>query len=156
MGKVEAVAPTQELIDRLKGRYRAVDVEEVRAMSGRKVEEVVDEGWRESELCWIGVCDDGDPFAIFGARRISLLSDEGTPWLLATDRVKEPKVKRIFIEQSVPHIQEMLKRFDYLENFVDARNTTSIKWLKMCGFTIEAPEPAGVLRMPFHRFWLRR
>lgn len=155
MEKAKVVPATQELLDLLKGRFRKADVDEVYAMSGRDINTAVDDGLKESELVWIGMWEN-DPVTIFGARRIALLSDEGTPWLLGTDRIREPGIKKAFIERSIPYVLEMLKRFRYLENFVDARNTTSIRWLKMMGFTIETAEPIGFLKMPFHRFWLRR
>lgn len=156
MEKAEVIPATQELIDSLKGRFRKEDVEEVYAMSGRDINQAVDDGLKYSELCWIGMWE-GDPVTVFGVRRISLLSDEGTPWLLGTDRIFEPGPKRAFIELSRPYVHlEMLKRFEYLENFVDARNKRSIRWLKMIGFTVEDPKPMGFLKMPFHRFWIRR
>lgn len=153
--KADVVPATQALLEGMIGRFRKVDVEEVYAMSGRDINEAAREGVRYSEKSWIGLWG-SDPIVVFGVRRLSLLSDEGTPWLLGTDRIKEPGIKKAFIEGSVPFVLEMLRYFKYLENFVDARNTTSIRWLKLCGFTVEKPEPMGLLQMPFHRFWLRR
>lgn len=154
-GTARILPATQEGLDLLKGRFRQGDVEEVFAMSGRGIDEAAQEGLRTSELCWIGYWDE-DPIAIFGCRRHSLLSDEGTPWLLGTERIREQGIKQAFLAANAPYIKAMLQHFDFLENFVDARNTVSIKWLKRLGFTIEPAMPMGYLKMPFHRFWLRR
>lgn len=155
MEKAKVVLATQELVDSLKGRFRKSDADEVYAMSGRVIDKAVDD-WNKSELCWVGIWED-DPVTVFGVRRVSMLSDEGTPWLLGTDRIFEKAIKRRFIELSIPYVYlEMLRRFDYLENFVDARNLKSIRWLKMIGFTVEEAKPMGHLNVPFHRFWLRR
>lgn len=40
-----------------------------------------------------------------------------------------------------------------LLNYVDARNTMTIRWLKWLGFTIDDPIPYGVNGEPFSRFW---
>jgi hypothetical protein len=151
--KTKVVPATLELVKALEGRYRTADMVEVQAMSGRSVEDAVREGVQSSELCWVGLVDD-TPEIVFGARRVCLLSNEGTPWLLGTARIKE--VRKVFIESTAFYVKEMLKVFEYLENFVDVRNTASIKWLRACGFTIEPPEIVGVMKMPFNRFWLRR
>lgn len=154
-GTPRIVPATQEDLDRLKGRFREADKEEVYAMSGRDIDSAAQHGFKTSELCWIGLWDN-DPIAIFGCRRHSILSDEGTPWLLGTDRIREPGIKEAFIAANSPYIKIMLESFDYLENFVDARNIIAVKWLQRLGFTIEPAMPMGFLKMPFHRFWLRR
>lgn len=41
----------------------------------------------------------------------------------------------------------------FLLNYVDARNTMTIRWLKWLGFTIDEPIPYGVNGEPFCRFW---
>lgn len=155
MENAKVVPATQDLVDSLKGRLRQADKDEVYAMSGSDVDEALQRGFNVSELCWIGMWKD-DPVTCFGVNRHGLLSDNGTPWLLGTDRIREPGVKLAFVQNSVPYVLEMMKRFKYLENWVDARNISSIRWLKMCGFTVEAAEPTGFLSLPFHRFWLRR
>jgi hypothetical protein len=50
----------------------------------------------------------------------------------------------------------MLEQHSFLENWVDARNVTSIKWLKWCGFDFDDPAPFGVEQLMFHRFEMRK
>lgn len=154
-GTPRIVPATQADLDKLKGRFRQADCDEVYAMSGRDINEAAQEGFRTSELCWIGLWDD-DPISIFGCRRLSILSNDGTPWLLGTDRIREPGIKETFIAANSVYIKTMLETFEYLENFVDARNIIAVKWLQRLGFTIEPAEPMGFQKLPFHRFWLRR
>ena len=66
-------------------------------------------------VCMCGVCP------------ISLLSASGSPWMLGTDLITEKQ--RIFLRRSKPWLADIRKDYRYLENFVDARNTMSIKWL---------------------------
>lgn len=155
MAKAEVLTATQELVDALKGRFRQADIDEVYAMSGRDVNSAVDDGLKFSDHAWVGTWE-GEPITVFGVRGLGLLGDEGTPWLLGTDRIRENGIRQAFVQLSAPYVQEMLRDFAYLENYVDARNTVSIRWLKRIGFTVDPPEPAGYLKMPFHRFWVRR
>lgn len=155
MAKAEVVPATQELIDKLKGRFRSADTAEVYAMSGHDIDRAVDDGLKYSDLCFVGLWEK-DPVAVFGVRSVGILEDEGMPWLLGTDRIREQGVRQAFIGLSEVFVRGMLERFEYLENFVDARNLTSIKWLKKIGFTVEAPQRMGFLNLPFRRFWARR
>ena len=59
-----------------------------------------------------------------------------------------------FYRMSKIFIKWMRARFDYLENWVDARNFLSLRWLTWVGFKIGAAEPWGAFGMDFHRiFW---
>jgi len=49
-----------------------------------------------------------------------------------------------------------LAGYSHLENWVDARNTKAINWLRWLGFTVHDPVPFGVAGLPFHRFDMRR
>jgi hypothetical protein len=49
----------------------------------------------------------------------------------------------------------MLKAFPHLVNFVHAKNTTSVRWLRRLGFTLHEAVPYGALGEPFHPFELR-
>ncbi len=87
---------------------------------------------------------------MWGVCPISLLSGSGSPWMLGTDLIK--KKQRIFLRRSKPWLDDIRKDYRYLENFVDARNTLSIKWLKWLGFEMDEAEPYGIHGEPFHKF----
>lgn len=92
----------------------------------------------------------GELVCMWGVCPISLLSGSGSPWMLGTDLITEKQ--RIFLRRSKPWLDDIRKDYKYLENFVDARNTMSIKWLKWLGFEMDEAEPYGVHGEPFHKF----
>jgi hypothetical protein len=53
------------------------------------------------------------------------------------------------------YLDKMKERFSCLVNLVDARHEASIRWLRWCGFVVMPAEPAGVVGLPFHRFWMK-
>ena len=146
------VPATEELVRQLIGRMREDDQRESLAMSGQPADWCLMHGFKYSDLCWVGLRGD-EPVCVFGVRRLSVLSDTGIPWLLGTDAVRE--VKTTFLALSKPYVQDMLAGYKRLENWVDARNKISIRWLRWCGFNIEAlPKPIGTKGELFHRFWM--
>lgn len=135
------------------GPLREADKQEVLASCGMDANAVLKLGVKCSELCWIALVDD-EPTVCFGARRVSALSDKGVPWLLATEGVY--RVTKTFVKCSRGYVDLMASAMPVLENWIDARNTLSIRWLKWCGFTMaEKPEPFGYQKLPFFKFWLK-
>ena len=80
--------------------------------------------------------------------------ERGSPWLLATPKLED--IAHTFLRQSRECVQSMLDKHSFLENWVDQRNLTSVKWLKWCGFTVFEPEPFGVENKMFCRFEMRK
>lgn len=95
----------------------------------------------------------GQAFAILGTGASNLFSNRGMPWLLGTDEIR--KHQTWFLKETRRQVQAMLRRHIFLENWVDARNITSIKWLEWLGFRLDDPEPYGVAQLPFRRFEMR-
>jgi hypothetical protein len=157
MGKTEAriVPATQAHIDAMKGRLRTVDAEECMAATGTEQDRALQQAYDISSICWIGLDSRGVPCAAFGVARLSLLGGTGVPWLLATDEIlTDPGARRLFRSVSRYYVRAMLSRYNRLENYVLARNTVAIRWLKWCGFNMDAPAPFGIERKPFRRFWM--
>jgi hypothetical protein len=94
-----------------------------------------------------------EAIGLFGVGEDPGCPDRGSPWLLATDKLED--IQTTFLKQSRDCVAKMKDRYSLLENWVDRRNLTSIKWLEWCGFTIFKPEPFGVEGKPFHRFEMR-
>lgn len=127
---------------------RVRDVEEIRAASGQTPHAALQEALEVSTYAW-AVCDDTGPFALFGVS--PFVGDAGSPWMLATGRVKFHK--RIFIEDAPHYIQLMQDRYPILLNYVDARHIDSLRWLRRMGFRFTGFSPTyGFERRPFFQF----
>lgn len=97
---------------------------------------------------------DGKLALLGGVAVVSLLDGVGSPWLLGTNvlNTKGGVLTRVCLA----YRDLALGLFPTLVNYVDARNTTSIRWLRRLGFALAAdPVPYGPRRMPFYRFELR-
>ncbi len=86
----------------------------------------------------------GRPAGMFGAAEGQFT----VPWAIFTSVIDQHPVP--FLRASRRYIDSLT---DYLENWVDARNTLTIKWLAWLGFTIDEPVPVGLRGELFHRFW---
>ena len=152
MGKNSYVVPaTQELIDQLKGKLRIADEIECQALCGLSADDALQDGFEKSLQSWVGMMDE-EPILAFGVASPALISDTGIPWMLATDNIS--KVGMAVIRRSKKYVRAMLDLFPKLENFVDAENAVSIRWLAWCGFMIAPPMPLRPDGRPFHHFWM--
>ena len=97
---------------------------------------------------------DGHIVAIFGDAVHSVLGSIGVPWLISTVHVE--RHARAFLKVCKPEVQGMLTRHRHLFNYVDARNTAAIRWLKWLGFDFGEAVPYGPKRLPFYPFTLNR
>ena len=92
----------------------------------------------------------GRVVCMYGIAEISILSNIGIPWLLGTDEIEEHS--KYFLRQNRYYMNDIKKKYSYLFNFVDARNTVAIRWLKWLGFKVSEAQPFGPDEMPFHKF----
>ncbi len=153
-GKEGMVRTSNELdIDLMKNRLRKSDIDEVWASHHHTPEEALRLSFEMSALC-LTVDIKGMPVAMFGIVPQTLLSDRANVWLLATDGIL--KVRKSFLKHCKEFIDVMLKEYSVLENYVDARNALSIRWLKWCGAVIEEAKPIGIEKLPFHYFYFGR
>ena len=137
-------------------RLRKADKDEIRAMEGISPDLAVaysiacaDPGWA-AEL-------DGRTEAVFGVGPVHYLGPKnwgmGRPWLVGSDEIEKHPVA--FYRLSKKIIVEMKTRYAVLENWVDARNKLSIRWLEWAGFHIEPAANIGYENRPFHRFGMK-
>ena len=132
---------------------RKADLEEVAAASGRGPFAALRDSLKVASLSWTGMVNDV-PACMFGVGVIDILGGIGSPWLLGTDLVERNAVA--FLRRSKGCVEQMTGLFPYLYNYVDARNTLSIKWLRWLGFEMaRAPVPYGIWGMPFYCFSLQ-
>jgi len=131
-------------------RLRDQDRDEIKATSGRSPYAVLKVGLRESLYCFtVRQKQTLEPVGIFGLSEIKAWN-VGVPWMLATDNLK--LVARSFL-RAYPHWLNLFHReYDLLMNYVDVRNTLSIRWLKAAGFTFLREVPYGCLQLPFYEF----
>lgn len=134
---------------------RQADVDEMAAGYSLTPLRAIQTGLQVSTLSLAGVVD-GHPVAIAGLHFPSMLSDKAHPWMVGTTDLDRKDIKFEFLRVSRRVLRAFLAGSSHLENYVDARNTKAIAWLAWLGFTLHEPEPHGPLKMPFHRFELRR
>lgn len=128
---------------------RAVDVRELRDMNDTGPLAAVAEAMRvDGEV--LAARLDGEPVALFGCARMSVLGNAGSPWLLGTDALE--RCARPLVALGRAKVAEWIRTYDLLENVVDARNVRTIGWLKRIGFSFGEPIEVkpGVLAV---RFW---
>lgn len=143
------LARISDLAD-LAPRLRAADVEEIRAIANLEPYAALRASFMWSVPSWTGIVG-GELVCMFGVTpHWPLARGVGQPWLLGSDAIERHAVA--FLRCSRPCLRDMLKAFRRLENFIDARNRVSIRWLEWLGFTIHPAAPHGPFGLPFHRF----
>ncbi|MDL2315710.1 hypothetical protein LJC59_01315 [Desulfovibrio sp. OttesenSCG-928-A18] len=132
---------------------READRAEVWASGLQTPSEALEESLSRSVLAWTCFVD-GVPAAMAGVcPRGSLFSRIGVPWLLATDALNA--VRRSFARHSRFYVDAMQDAFPRLENYVHAGNSTSLRWLAWCGFSIDRA-PVNINGEDFFLFWRER
>lgn len=131
---------------------RAEDAEEIYAYGGTP-EQMLYESLHNSTLAW-SIMDDGHCIGMFGVGAKNTLSLTGIPWLLGSDGIK--KVWLQFLKQCRFYLDIMNDIYPVLENWVDAKYETSLKWARWLGFTVDDPMPYGMFNKPFCRIERRR
>ncbi|WP_286952881.1 MULTISPECIES: hypothetical protein [Aminobacterium] len=132
---------------------RSFDVAEVWAASKSSPIEAVEKGFRSSApFLWTGAWS-GTPVFMGGCVSLDIVGGVGTPWLLGTEKIRECPIQ--FARMTKEIVFYLASQYQFLFNYVDARNLTSIRWLKFLGFTIHEARPYGALGLPFHRFEMR-
>ena len=153
MVEYSLVPATSGLAVRVAGDMRESDAAEVWASHHHTPHSAVLASLKGSRNPLIGLADE-KPVCIFGHCPTSLLSSSTSPWLLGTDDL--PLHSREFLKLSKLYVDELGKHFRLMFNYVDERNTTSVRWLKWLGFRVYPAEPFGAEQMPFHYFEKRR
>jgi hypothetical protein len=131
---------------------RAADQAECQAYGRDDIAAGIEASVRRSVLCWSGWVD-GELAAILGVAPVNVLTGIGSPWMLGTPVLD--RHQRVLVRSTPEYIARMLKAFPHLVNFVHAKNTTSVRWLRRLGFTLHEAVPYGALGEPFHPFEMR-
>lgn len=127
---------------------RAADVAEIEA-TGRDPVQALYESYRVSKPHVFTIWIDKEPCGIFGAAQGPWLGG-GIPWMLGNEKLVS--IPRQLIVEGRVWIDYLNSIYPHLENYVDARNSVSIRWLKAMGFVF----PGEAVTLPhgqeFRRF----
>jgi hypothetical protein len=94
---------------------------------------------------------DGKNFALAGVSPLQFCDLGGQIWMVATDDIKNHKIE--FLKYSQSFIKHVMEPYDYVMNWVDARNELHIQWLKWCGFVFLKKHTCfGAEGIPFYEF----
>ena len=149
MAELQHEAATPRHAEELLGQLRPADRDEVEAASGN-VERVIRQSLAISDDPVAVRAADGGLIAIYGVAPVHLLSDQASPWLLGTARMQSNA--KAVLRDAREYLAFARERYPRMMNYVDARNRSSIRWLRRVGFTLEPPAPFGVKGLSFHRF----
>ena len=146
----EIVPATYELAAAVAADMRQADIDEVWAAGRQRPENAIRMSIEGShDTAGIGLVD-GEPVCAFGIGSWSVLRRLGVPWLLGTNKLARHAPH--FIRESHNYVEAAKDEFQVLENYIDARNTEALKWLKWLDFKVDPAAPFGPDRLPFHRF----
>ena len=149
----EVRAPRDGDVEALVAGMRPQDVAELQAVGRPDLDVVVRESIAQSTLCWTATVD-GEVAAILGVTRHgTVLAPIGVPWMLGTDLVR--RHRRCLARLTPQYIDRMLQVAPLLLNYVHARNTVAVQWLKRTGFHLYPAAPHGPFGEPFHLFEMR-
>ena len=141
------VATEQDCIY-LSKRLRKEDYQEIKAVSGLSPLISLLIGLEISDVPLVICNKKNNPVAMLGVVPQGLF---GAIRMVGTDELK--KISLSFIRNCKGVCEILQKNYQLLNNFVDARNTLHINWLKWMGFTfINKHKQYGVERRLFYEF----
>jgi hypothetical protein len=133
------VMATEERVAWVALHLRKQDAIEVFCSHGADPWQAVHHSWHSSPDCR---CIEGDDYSTVG---IAGISPGGCVWLLATDGLlATASHRRQFLRGAKQWIDALMAEgAGPLHNWVLAKNTTTLRWLRWLGFTVEQPHPMG-------------
>lgn len=148
---------TPEDVDAIEPWLRPADVDELIAASGPDVrgqllEAIQMSNGRLGQMSFAAE-HEGKIVALFGFVPAGALSERAFPWLVG--RPELSRIPGMLKRLSLRYCGVTLEEYPLLVNYVDARNTLSVRWLRSIGFDIHPAERFGVAGLPFHRFEMR-
>lgn len=132
---------------------RAEDLAEVQAGGEASALDALLASLAGSEAAW-AVLFDGEVGAMFGIGQRLPDGSAGCAWLLTGRAVSQHPMA--FLRRSRGVLGELLERCGNLGNYVDARYTASVRWLRWLGAEFGQPEPRGPSGVLFYPVRFRR
>lgn len=151
--KVEIIQARVSHIQEIASRIRPADKVELWDFACVTPAQAMYYGLNQARLARTGFID-GEAVCMMGLNVPSIVSGVGVPWLVGTTLIE--KHQSVFLRKCKPMIAEMLTHCEMLENWVSVENTLAIKWLAWLKFKFDTPEPKGIYRKMFMRFWQER
>lgn len=133
-------------------RMRKADADEIAALGFASPLDALRESLSLSTAA-ITAFVDGEPVGIVGIAVPHLIGEVAAPWLVTTDVVDRHPLA--FARASRRILPLLIAGFSSAENWVDARYTSCIEWLRWLGFTVDAAQPVPPLGMLFCRFSIK-
>ncbi len=149
MPKISYRTPNAQDIALLASKMRDSDRAEITASSGADVQETLRASVAIS-IAPVAVEIDGELAGIFGDVHVAQQPDKGVVWFIATPLWDKHPL--LLTKEAAKIMRGWFEKYTVLFNYVDARNTKSIRWLKVLGFTFNDAVPFGVEQRPFHYF----
>ena len=132
---------------------READRQEIKAALGQSPREALVEGCVTAKACFMFRDPEGVPTGLFG-----IVEDPtgvgAVAWMVSTDGIE--RYSMTFLRRCRKWVATLLETYGTLWNYVDARNTVHVKWLRWMGFTLEGPVPYGYQGLPFYKLILRK
>ncbi len=131
---------------------RRPDVEEVMAQSGLTPHQSLLYSFFMSKPCMTIVGRHGRAIGMWGV--VPDGSTAGRIWMLGRcEMLTDVADKWEFLRQSRIHLADLQSKYPVLFNFVDARNTVHLRWLRWMGFTfINQHDDFGPQQRTFYEF----
>ena len=131
---------------------RRPDVEEVMAQSGLTPHQSLLYSFFMSKPCMTIVGRHGRAIGMWGV--VPDGSTAGRIWMLGRcEMLTDVADKWEFLRQSRIHLADLQSKYPVLFNFVDARNTVHLRWLRWMGFTfINQHNDFGPQQRTFYEF----
>jgi hypothetical protein len=147
MGHIRPVRPGD--IPQVVNNLRQADIEEWEAFSGVHPRNLLPFLAYDPNTNAL-VNSDGVPVGLFGVTPFRDNHKVGIVWMVATPLLIKSQIE--FLRKSVKWLDDVqCEKYPVLFNYVDARNTVHIRWLKWCGFqVISRKERWGAQSLPFY------
>jgi hypothetical protein len=153
--RVRIIEGKDEHVNGLIGKLRKADWDEVYAVTGENPDSNLPHAWELSKKYRWTAMIDGEVAALFGVAKMRGAHGVGVPWMLGTDKLFS--VPKVMVKEARAYTKRWMEIFGLLTNFVDCRNTKSIKWLRRVGFKFDWQKVEyGALKLPFYRFYMER
>lgn len=119
--------------DHIGANMRQSDIDEVRASSALEPVEAVRTSLALSSIAFCVESDSHGPCAIFGAAPCGL-PGLGSVWMLGTDGIRREGYS--IAKQTRRYFDQLNAEYPILWNFIDGRNSLSMRWLRWGGFEL--------------------
>lgn len=129
---------------------RAADAAEVYASDGLRPAQALRRSMKGSDFSRTLLIE-GEPAAMFGVR---VIEGVGFPWALTTETAE--RFPLAFWRASQHVVREIVDRYRFLSQCIDARHVMALRWAGRLGFRVDKqPHECGKFGLPFHMITLR-